>query len=388
MDSSYLKTSDILNTSSFIRREVIEKRIKNLNDKIDKVLQDEQYQSRNLNLSEYIGSREHELSTHIPKEKDTSYIGKQNITLTSLYKESIPRKNKTTSITELENQNIQLPVQPAISDLNVSSHIIQDLDAKRKELFLSREKTRLIKHKQFNILPEDLHISVNNSLIHPVSNNKDIYKEIQYVKKKEYSKVLSQNFSKIDSVKMDVIANVDKPAISRVHPEKAKSLPKIKNGSIHKSYLQEPNRRVIKEEINMRSKSPMVNILRTPLKNVESNNREKSVNVSRSPMLKKPDYLTEARLVRQASPEKKHKSIPIKWNKILESEGNLQRNIQQIKMIANDLEVKAKRKEQLLKLRGSEDSELSTEISSLLIDSIQAKLAILDKIRSPNNKIK
>ena len=77
------------------------------------------------------------------------------------------------------------------------------------------------------------------------------------------------------------------------------------------------------------------------------------------------------------------KSTAKKWNKIINNfEGNIIENVNNIKQKADYLEKEAYMKEKLLNLNGGIENnpELGQKVSSLLIDSIEAKLSILNKI--------
>ena len=72
-----------------------------------------------------------------------------------------------------------------------------------------------------------------------------------------------------------------------------------------------------------------------------------------------------------------------KWDKIINKfNGNIIENVNNIKQQADYLEKEAFMKEKILNLNGGIENnpELGQKVSSLLIDSIEAKLSILNKI--------
>ena len=72
-----------------------------------------------------------------------------------------------------------------------------------------------------------------------------------------------------------------------------------------------------------------------------------------------------------------------KWEKAINNDNaTLLENINNVKVKANSLEKEAEMKEKLLKLNGGIENnpELGKKVSSLLIDSIEAKLSILRKV--------
>ena len=106
---------------------------------------------------------------------------------------------------------------------------------------------------------------------------------------------------------------------------------------------------------------------------------------------KKIDYLKDLKKERLEKEEKeRNKSASPsfnrnnkKWNKIIKNnKGNLIDNVNIVKREAEFLEKEAEEKEKLLKIKGGieKNPELGEKISSLLIDSIQAKLSILNTV--------
>ena len=107
---------------------------------------------------------------------------------------------------------------------------------------------------------------------------------------------------------------------------------------------------------------------------------------------KKIDYLREMIASKE---EKKNtnnlSSIPenkAKWDKIIsDKKGNLVDNINKVREQAEILEKEANMREQVLKLNGGIENnpQLGKKLSSLLIDSIEAKLSILNSINEKLN---
>ena len=107
---------------------------------------------------------------------------------------------------------------------------------------------------------------------------------------------------------------------------------------------------------------------------------------------KKIDYLREMSIKREEKEKKKYiisnnlsqsKNGGQKWDKIINKfNGNIIENVNNIKQQADYLEKEAFMKEKILNLNGGIENnpELGQKVSSLLIDSIEAKLSILNKI--------
>jgi hypothetical protein len=108
---------------------------------------------------------------------------------------------------------------------------------------------------------------------------------------------------------------------------------------------------------------------------------------------KKIDYLSEFRnekekrnaLSREKSENDELKAI--KWEKALNNnKGNIIENINIVKEKAKVLDDDIKHKEKVLKLNGGVKNhpEIGEKISNLIIDSIEAKLSILNKFNDDN----
>ena len=127
--------------------------------------------------------------------------------------------------------------------------------------------------------------------------------------------------------------------------------------------------------------------------------RPKKIKVSSSfetkehkPVEKKIDYLREMTIKREEKEKKRsiisnNLSVPKnsgqKWEKIINQfNGNIIENVNNIKHQADYLEKEAFMREKVLNLNGGIENnpELGQKVSSLLIDSIEAKLSILNKI--------
>ena len=115
-------------------------------------------------------------------------------------------------------------------------------------------------------------------------------------------------------------------------------------------------------------------------------------NKEHKPLNKKIDYLREMTAKRE---EERNKMLTVnfsqphssgqKWDKIINKfNGNIIENVHNIKQQADYLEKEAFMKEKILNLNGGIENnpELGQKVSNLIIDSIEAKLSILNKITS------
>ena len=108
-----------------------------------------------------------------------------------------------------------------------------------------------------------------------------------------------------------------------------------------------------------------------------------------APPPKKIDYLRQI-IFKNEHKSKSNKNIFLtpkntanKWKKIINSfEGNFANNVDKIRQKVDNIDRKAVNKEKQLKMEGGigKNPELGQEVSNLLIDSIEAKLSILNKL--------
>jgi hypothetical protein len=109
----------------------------------------------------------------------------------------------------------------------------------------------------------------------------------------------------------------------------------------------------------------------------------------KTPLDRKPNYLIEFRNQRQNNGNSLQEvysfSNEKKWENMLNlnnGDNSLIENIDNVKMKADFLELKAKRGEKLLKVNGGikMNPETGLKVSNYLVESIKAKLAILNKL--------
>ena len=117
-------------------------------------------------------------------------------------------------------------------------------------------------------------------------------------------------------------------------------------------------------------------------KNLNQSKRARSAQ-KREPLEKLPDYLTEMRNKNEKiSNNSQTKFRTNDWDKMLKNnKGNLMENVERVKKKADELENKAKMNEKLLQNAGGGiDINLQQKVSGYYLDSIKAKLSILENI--------
>lgn len=168
---------------------------------------------------------------------------------------------------------------------------------------------------------------------------------------------------------------------------KKKLMQKKKRVILRKRDLTKPSKCKWKLKLNISDFSNQnVPAVKKPKRIAFSNSADKKKRV----IPDKPiDYLVEEKKKREMKTELLKKSGQLihdssKWSKMLSGNNkrSLFENINQVKLKAEILEIEAKQKEQFLKLNGGSERypEIGEKVSNLLIDSIKAKLSILNSV--------
>jgi len=125
--------------------------------------------------------------------------------------------------------------------------------------------------------------------------------------------------------------------------------------------------------------------------NSNSNNKSQILILpsKRTPLTKKPDYLTKMRKddeKRHTNPnlstEENNRNFRKEWEKIMNKNSNIFESVEEIKSRTKVIEQKMNFKEKFLKYNGGAANypEIGAEITTLLTNSIQAKLLLLEKM--------
>ena len=271
----------------------------------------------------------------------------------------------------------------------------ENSERKKKLLYEWRERK--------NTLP------VNNAYTHKdfeEEQTKEIVKE--ELKKKKFIELKQKRISfgyniknnlqpeiseKLKKKRIELIKSIENPTLSLkekiLTDRKRKEEESAENKKIKKIKLK------VNNSVNKVNKN--INTNTSP--NLDTNNNNDNKKILSPPIRivypfhpnadKKIDYLTKLRIEKEkrkslSNEKKEENSNNIKWIKALNNnEGNVFENINMIKEQAKVLDDEVKMKEQIIKLNGGmkNNPEIGQKLSNLIINSIEAKLSILNKFK-------
>ena len=316
------------------------------------------------NQKQFLQKEKDYFKTEIDKNKSLYY----SVSLEEINEFKIKmKKNHTKNMTEIEDKynKIKDDWKKNKKELpKFKSHLFQVAESESKKLKEEEEK-----HKQ---------------LIKEYIKAKKDYSEIQQEKKLEVSEKLKKqredNIKKLTEKKIikDTLLNHKKGRILLVKRDPNK--PKKYNWDLKLEY-DEKNPLLKSEEIKKA-------LIKKPQKIILSNSvdRKKKLIIPN----KKIDYLKDFIKKRKQSElnsdnENSIRKEKEKWDKIIkDNKSTFKQNIQAVKNKAGYLEQLANEKQKILKINGGieKNPELGQKISDLLVDSIQAKLSILNSIEN------
>jgi len=284
----------------------------------------------------------------------------------------------------------------------VSKEEINELNEKLKEQQKLLEKEKIEKTKQ-------LHEMWNNrSQILPKNKSSFLIKyEEEQNKKIEEEEEYKNRKKNLEKIKEEYVENkIPKPVINqslRIQAQNRKD--KIDIDSVKATQLNNKKRldnflSIQPKIVRKKSKSPtMTRVRSTPKMN--ENNTSDDVNINNKklgkkylkpiyilhPKPEKPiDYLQEKRKkCLSPNPGKNQKKyININLNKKVVDKQDLLENIKQAKMQTELLDNQVKQKNQLIKYNGGyeKNPDLGDEVGNMIIESIQAKLELIQKLSS------
>lgn len=289
----------------------------------------------------------------------------------------------------------------------------KQIDKKKEQNEIDREQKWVDKSKDWKKNKDNL---PQCNYVETVVEEENIKKEEEEKKKKEKTQAFilgKKNYG-------EMIREKHAPEIDEnLKKEREKKILALEDPSSHKKYTKEKQKKkriLLKKRDNskpskfkweLKLEEPDIDKLEQANKNLIK--RPKKVNlspISRTKSLipeKRKDYLRE--IINKKEIKSRSMSSKMsegedgevlninkkanKWEKDINNDnGTLLQNINNVKEKANTLEKQAEMKEKLLKLNGGiqNNPELGKRVSSLLIDSIEAKLSILKKFADLYNE--
>jgi hypothetical protein len=278
-----------------------------------------------------------------------------------------------------------------IKENSVSLEEIFDFEKRQKELEIKRlaeieeEKKKLKEQwKQAKDILPKFESSVMQIVKEEEKKNKE-KKEMEEFKKK----LKQQEIKNYGEVVNKLFLPKINQSMKKEREERIKNLD-IKNNVQHIT-KKKNNGRILLKKPDPNKPSKYSWKLKLELDEQEKINKNKNLNQSkrarsaqkREPLEKLPDYLTEMRNKNEKiSNNSQTKFRTNDWDKMLKNnKGNLIENVEKVKKKAEELENKAKMNEKLLQNAGGGiDINLQQKVSGYYLDSIKAKLSILENI--------
>jgi Txe/YoeB family toxin of Txe-Axe toxin-antitoxin module len=346
------------------RHQHFEERLNQLDEKLDDLLFIESQPVRKLNVRKYIDNYRKELK-RIEDEENNGH---------NLISEYVSQINESQDKTKYDNYIKKVIVNRSVGLDEIRSHGAK-IEELRRRLALQKQLEKISREEEIKYTNEKLSMSVEYTkkqvekmkrIIQEESEQKEkLNNAVKYLKKNEFSKIIGDYFKpeNLKHKKIDIISNQkssNSPISSPKPPLKIIPIQNNKQTLHHERSSQSP--------VDFKPKFYSPVIIKTPLE-------------------KKPDYLAEERKLNQGKLSMQSSNSNIlsdnKWDKLLESAENssLHSRIEIVKSQAEMLENKAKQAEKIIKVGGLyKNPEKSEKVSELFIDSIKAKLAILNKI--------
>lgn len=369
MNTISLNLSEI----NLTRHQHFEERLIQLDEKIDDLLFNEAQPVKKLNVKKYIDNYRKKLKL-LNYEENNEH---------NLISEYVSQINESDDKTKYDNYIKKVKEKRSVGIDEIRSHGVK-VEELRRRLAIQKQIEKLSREEEIKFTNEKLSISVEytkkqmqkmKKKIQEESEQKEkLNKAVKNLKKNEFTKIIGEYY-KPESViyKIIDVKNISNRKSSNSPSSSPKpKLQLIQNNSIkkRKKSLHQRNKRSSQSPTDFKPN------LYSPV-------------IIKSPLDKKPDYLEEVRKLNQRKNSIQSSNFNIlsdnKWDKLLESADNstLQSRIEIVKSQAELLENKAKQAEKIIKVGGLyKNLDKSGKASELFIDSIKAKLAVLNKINN------
>ena len=318
--------------------------------------------------------------SNVPSIQRNKYNSKKYYYLSAIEKEEI-RKQKEEMLLKLEKEKRKQKYLPISSEElnNFSKEVSKNKKILETELDLKKKKMEEIWKERKNLIPK--------------YHSKFMDLNIEYDKEAKEELLLKQE--KLKKLELERI-NYGKEIVKNYLPKKLNEKLKIEREQRINELNGKNRLNNIKELGNkLKEKSKKI-ILSQPKKFLKKNVfvAEPSIKEQQTKKLsgKAIDYLLEQRIKNNKIDNlqliQSKSAIKMKeWNKMLDDKGsNIVNNLEKIKLEATLMNNKANDINQLLKIESNDapkQNELKKEATNYYINSIQAKLQVLNKIMSP-----
>ena len=318
--------------------------------------------------------------SNVPSIQKNKYNSKKYYYLSAIEKEEI-RKQKEEMLLKLEKEKRKQKYLPISSEElnNFSKEVSKNKKILETELDLKKKKMEEIWKERKNLIPK--------------YHSKFMDLNIEYDKEAKEELLLKQE--KLKKLELERI-NYGKEIVKNYLPKKLNEKLKIEREQRINELNGKNRLNNIKELGNkLKEKSKKI-ILSQPKKFLKKNVfvAEPSIKEQQTKKLSRKaiDYLLEQRIKNNKIDNlqliQSKSAIKMKeWNKMLDDKGsNIVNNLEKIKLEATLMNNKANDINQLLKIESNDapkQNELKKEATNYYINSIQAKLQVLNKIMSP-----
>ena len=321
-----------------------------------------------------------EQMSNVPSIQKNKYNSKKYFYLSAIEKEEI-RKQKEEMLLKLEKEKRKQKYLPISSEElnNFSKEVTKNKKILETELDLKKKKMEEIWKERKNLIPKYHSKFMDLNMEYDKEAKEELLLKQEKLKNKELERI---NFGK------EIVKNyLPKKLNDKLKTEREQRINEL-NGKNRLNNIKELGNK-------LKEKSKKI-ILSQPKKFLKKNVfvAEPSIKEQQTKKLtgKAIDYLLEQRIKNNKMDNlqliQSKSAIKMKeWNKMLDYKGsNIVNNLEKIKLEATLMNNKANDINQLLKLEPNnapKQNELKKEATNYYINSIQAKLQVLNKIMSP-----
>jgi hypothetical protein len=292
-------------------------------------------------------------------------------------------------IRNYQENKIKFQNKEVFNELMLEISQVAEQDASKYDNYIKK----VITHPSVNLEEIRAHANKYNE----IKRRLKFQKEIENFNKREELKSLNQQLS--------VSVEYTKKQIKRYKDIEKEKQPDVLEKLIKKVNIKEFSKMIqdrlssekhIKPAMPLKQEKKLIikkNIYCPPQILIKSRASKLNENIqsckARQPLEKRPDYLTPMRIKSNVYEKNNQYSYGSfeeekKWESILKegSDKSIHQSIEKVKQKVKDFELKVKRDKELIKYsKGKQKEDLQEDMTKLLVNSIKAKLAVLNKIK-------